>query len=691
MSLWFISSRDNDTLADTSSNPYVLRFNRLSRDFRDDLNVQIRALILALVIPKATTDGRRQRGLQKLKTAVPKLENLFRTLAVRENRVPLCMVYVLAQSCLGEWLGEAERLRSAMERAKEITEGSDSGDDANALLTTRINLARTLYILGERKGNGEYLAESINLLEEALNEVDDADRTSIAMGIKGLTANALRVLGGLTRSPEHLRRAASLLESALDVYQQQSDAPSVAVSQNNLGLVYLDIAKAAKQRGLLERAISLFDSASRLSSQETLPTLWAMTQNNAGLAHEALAELGSEPGLTELEKSRDYYKKAVRGYSRTQTPYHFASAKISLGRVLTRLGAASGSIDYLDQAVECLQDAHSLSSKDAKSNSVGAIFAGLGTALLMRGKLRANARDVANAIPWLEKALECYDLDVHPENWVKVKTNLALSYFQLSEFRRDVEATVQGFLLLKEVFIEHDLGTTLATCPEPFIVFFEGIDLVKSMGHQAIYVRDWIDKWVPVFTEHEFEGVSRHLLGLIQNDIATVCQYSSALPDAVELYRRSLSNLLIHDNMDATTAYAGARPDSELVASEAIDAGRPVVCVKQNLGTACRMLGEERSCARLLRKSLALFDEVLANLDSAVDPMRWAITQSSKGRAYRALFDIEGDVEILQFSLSAYDEASQHLVDGMDSPWHRQVPGMCEEIRRLLEQYTAAS
>lgn len=686
LSLWFISSSDKDTLADTSSNPYPLRFNRLPDDFVNDLNVQIRALVLTLVIHKATNDRRRQLGLRQLKTAVPKLENLFRTLSALGDRVSLCMVYVVAQSSLGEWLGEAERLRSAIEKAKEITGDGNIGDDAGALLATRVNLARTLFVLGEREGNREYIAESISLLEDALDSVDHSEQASVAAGIKGLAATALRALGNLEGNPDHLYRAASLLESALDVHHRQAEAPFVAVSQNNLGLVYLDLASAVKQPGLLEHAISLFGSASGTAKQENMPTLWAMTQNNTGQAYETLAKLSSGSDLTELEKARECYQKAVRGYSPTQTPYHFGSAETNLGRVLTRLGELSGSIDYLNEAIECLKVAHALSPKDAKWTSVGAISAGLGAALLTRGKVRANARDVENAVLWLEKPLETYDLNASPENWGKIKSNLALSYFQLSEARNDSELAAQGFSFLEEILIEHDLGTALAASLEPYIAFYQGIDLVKSMDHQADYVRDWIAKWVPVFTDREHEGVSRYVLGLVQNDLATVCQDSRALPDAIKLYRRALANLSTHDDMNGTASSSGATSHPQPFALEPIDANRLATDVKRNLGTASRMLGEERASASLLREAVALFDEVLDALDRTVEPMDWAITQSSKARAYKELYCVEGDRDLLRRSLSAYDEALKNLVEGIDSPWHRQLPGKREEVRKLLER-----
>ena len=691
LSLWFISSADNDTLADPSSNPYQLRFSRLPDEFVDDLRVQIRALILALAIPKATNSSVQQLEMRQLETAVPKLENLFRTLSAPEDRIYLCGVYLLAQSCLGEWLGDAERLRSAIEKAKGITKGEDTGDDASALPMTRVNLAKTLYLLGAREGEAEYLSESVGLLEEALDSVDHAIHPSLAAGIEGHLANSLRALAYLEESPERLHRAAAHLESALDIGRRQAEGPLVAISQNNLGLVYLDLANAAKQRGPLERAISLFDSASTMAKQENMNQLWAMTQNNIGQAREVLAGLVPELDVAELEKSRDHYQKAVRGYSMTQTPYYLASAKTSLGRVLTRLGTLTGSIDYLNEAIDCLEDAHALTHEDARTTSVGAVSAGLGSALLMRGKVRANARDVEKAVVWFEKALETYKVDTSPKNWVKVKSNLALSYFQLSVVRNDVEAAAQGFLFLKEVFVERDLCTALASCPEPYIAFLQGIGLVKSMGHQPDYVRDWIATWVPVFTERGHGGVSRHALGTIQNNIATVCQDSRALTDAVKLYRRALANVSTHNYTDETTSSSAAIPQSHPVGSDRHDTDRLEGEIKRNLGTACRMLGEKRSCERLLREAIALFDEVLAGLDPVVDPMDWAITHSSKGRTYKELDQVTGDVEFLRLSLSAYEEACQHLVDGVDSLWHRQVPGKRDEIRRLLEERTGAS
>ena len=223
VSLWFVSSRNGDTLADASTDRYALHLNRLPDGFVHHLRVQLRTLVLTLAIPKTRNESVRHLRLGELKNAVPKLENLFRTLSAPGDRIPLCMVYVFAQSSLGEWLGESDRLRSAVDRAREILDSANVGDDADTLLTIRVNLARTLYLLGERQADPKVLEESVSLLDRAMSDVRRSNRASIASGLQGLAANALRALAHLQRNREHLQRAARFLESALEEHQEKQE------------------------------------------------------------------------------------------------------------------------------------------------------------------------------------------------------------------------------------------------------------------------------------------------------------------------------------------------------------------------------------------------------------------------------------------------------------------------------------
>lgn len=686
LSLWFISSVGNDTIGQTSNSPYTLRFNRLGEDFLADMNNQICALVLSLAIPKTVNGKQRQLGLQQLKAVVPKLENLFRTVSVAEDRISLCMVYSMAQSSLGEWLGETERLRSAIDRSRKVLEATDQGDVADALLAIHFNLGRTLYILGEREGKSEHLAESFGVLKGALDKFDCLERLSIVAGIKGLMGNVLRVSGNLEGDTQHLHRAVDLLESALKVHQQEGDAPFIAISQNNLGLVYLDLGVAEKREDAIRSAMSLFDSASRLAKREEMTTLWAMTQNNLGQVHAALGELGSDSNLIELERSRDYYEKAVNGYSKNTTPFHWASAKINLGRVLTRLGILSGSIDHINRAIENLQEVHALSSQAASSMCSAAAWAGIGSALLARGRARVNPHDIEDAVVWFNRALNVYSFDTNTGNWITIKNNLAMSFFELAKMRSKFDYAVQGFSSLEEVFVKYDLRTALVNHPEVYFTFATGIDFVKLMDHETDYVDEWTTKWVPVFAGREHENVPRLTLAIIQNEVATILQDRRDLTDAIELYRHALTNLAVQDEGKETLSNSIATFYPQSDASQTFDANRFVTDVKRNLGTASRMLGEEQANASILREAVALFDEVLDALDRTVDPMDWAITQSSKARAYKELYCVEGNLDLLRCSLSAYDEALRNLVAGIDSPWHRQLPGKREEVRELLDR-----
>ena len=244
---------------------------------------------------------------------------------------------------------------------------------------------------------------------------------------------------------------------------------------------------------------------------------------------------------------------------------------------------------------------------------------------------------------------------------------------------------------MEEILVERDLSAVLVNSPEPYFAFYQGIDLIKSLAHHADYVQAWIARWVPIFTDGSHKAISKRTLAIIQNALATVLQDRRALTGALEMYRRSLANLESSGDSGKAPPSSGTSFLGQSGTSEPLDVSLVATDVKRNLGTACRMLGGERASASLLKEALALFDEVLAALDPDVNPMNWAITQSSKGRAYKELHRVEGNVNWLRLSLSAYDEAMDKLSDGTDSLWHRQVPSKREEVRRLLEQELGTS
>ena len=242
----------------------------------------------------------------------------------------------------------------------------------------------------------------------------------------------------------------------------------------------------------------------------------------------------------------------------------------------------------------------------------------------------------------------------------------------------------RGFSLLEETFAKPDLTSVSTAIPEQYMAFLQGLDLVGSLDHESDYVTEWRAKWVPFFAEREHGNCPPLLIAVIQNDIAVACQGHHALPDAIDLYRRALINLDAHHDANCTASGSFSTPHPHVNSIEASD-------IKSNLAAALRMLGEERSCARLLREAIGLFDEVLAAQDPALGRMDRARAQSGKARAYKELYHVERDVELLRLALSTYDDAVRTLPPEMDSPWHQQVPGKREAVRKLLDDEIGSS
>ena len=219
------------------------------------------------------------------------------------------------------------------------------------------------------------------------------------------------------------------------------------------------------------------------------------------------------------------------------------------------------------------------------------------------------------------------------------------------------------------------------------MAFIQGTHLFRSLNPDPAYVQDWIAKWVPFFTDRDHGGVPSLVLAALQNSISMVCQSYGAHSDIIDLCRLALANLDAHESINRNEPESGPTSIPPLAGLEANHAELRLT-VTRDLATSLWMLGEERACASHIREAIALLDEILTTQDRAADPMEWAITQSSRARAYKELYLVERDIEILRLSLSAYDQTVATLPEGIDSPWHQQVPGKREMVRDMLKQAT---
>ena len=83
----------------------------------------------------------------------------------------------------------------------------------------------------------------------------------------------------------NLRRAVAAYEEALRFYTAEAAPLDYAMTQNNLGAAYADLAAVEDRAANLRRAIAAYEQALRFRTAEAAPLAYAMTQNNLGTAY----------------------------------------------------------------------------------------------------------------------------------------------------------------------------------------------------------------------------------------------------------------------------------------------------------------------------------------------------------------------------------------------------------------------
>ena len=141
----------------------------------------------------------------------------------------------------------------------------------------------------ERRGDGESLFALAYLLQEEYSGEYQANPRIILKKVLDLYLGALR-------------------------FRTEKAAPlDYAMTQNNLGVAYGNLARYEQPVENLKAAIAAYGEALRFYTEKTAPLDYAMTQNNLGTAYRNLA--GYEQAKTNLKLALEAWKEALRVYS----------------------------------------------------------------------------------------------------------------------------------------------------------------------------------------------------------------------------------------------------------------------------------------------------------------------------------------------------------------------------------------
>ncbi|MCL4250146.1 MAG: TIR domain-containing protein [Anaerolineae bacterium] len=275
---------------------------------------------------------------------------------------------------------------------------------------------------------GRYL-QRLEWIERAL--------TSLQVGgNEALIANAQNSLGvayqehPLGDRRENLRRAVAAFEQAL-LYRTPEAAPlAYAMTQNNLGTAYQNLAAVEDRAGNLRRAVVAYEQALRFYTPEAAPLDYAMTQNNLGAAFRDLAALEDRAG--NLRRAVKAYELALLYRTPEAAPLAYAMTQNNLGNAYRNLAAVEDRAGNLRRAVAAFEQALRFRTPEAAPLAYATTQNNLGTAYSNLAALEDRAGNLRRAVTAYEQALRFRTPEAAPLDYAMTQNNLGNAYVDLA-------------------------------------------------------------------------------------------------------------------------------------------------------------------------------------------------------------------------------------------------------------------
>ena len=134
---------------------------------------------------------------------------------------------------------------------------------------------------------------------------DNSEKKQLESQIEPL----LRKADSLAESRE-FEEAINKYEDVLNLITPNNLPVKYALTQNNLGTAYSDLADVRNKESNLEKAINAFNETLKIRTVEKYPIDYAETQNNLGVAYWGLADVRDKE--SNLEKSINAYNEALK-------------------------------------------------------------------------------------------------------------------------------------------------------------------------------------------------------------------------------------------------------------------------------------------------------------------------------------------------------------------------------------------
>lgn len=450
--------------------------------------------------------------------------------------------------------------------------------------------AEALNSHGYQKGENAALLKSIAVYEEILTFIPAGEKNADWAITRNNMGVAYLNLAERAGDKNQLEQAAQIFRDSLAVLTRQSDPVNWAATQNNLGNALLNLGKRQIDSKQLEEAVAAYRAVLEVRSREKTPVDWSDSQNNLGIA---LYTLGEREGSdTRLVEAAAAYRAGLSAISRDAESNRWGVLQNNLGNTLNVLGARKNDLPILKEAVNTFRAALEVRTRDKVPLQWGSTMTNLGGALTQIGTRVAGTTELEEAAKIFREATGEITRERAPVDWAAVQNNLASALQHLGQRNMDGKRLEEAMAIYKDLF-----G-------------------VYSREHAPL---DWATTQLNL-------GNVLQTLGKLNNDPAK-------LDESVAAYRLALSELTVE------------RTPKQWATAQSM------------MGTALESIGFGGGGVEKLKESIAAKRAALTILTKENGPLEWAQAQFNIGNSLNMIANFEKGTESYETALIAFNAA----------------------------------
>jgi tetratricopeptide (TPR) repeat protein len=356
----------------------------------------------------------------------------------------LAFLIVAYQNQYNEGLSVANQLTSQMEKITSLLNSTDRNWEPEFRLLLRVHLAGSSAISAEQSGDNSGLENSRDLYQKLLSEVSRDSHPTLWAFLQnnlGLVFMQLAFRSGEVRK---LEQAVDHFRQALLVRTREQFPMDWALTTANMGVARRFIGEYKKASSEVTLGVSYLREALKELSPR-VRRAWLLTQHRLA---DALLEKGlASDGVEELLEANTLEEQVLKYWTAETSPMHWPRAQMTLGRINFAIGERQNSTGHLRNALALFEGLRKHYNRDANAFSWAELeyrIASTQQVLGAEDKTTAGTTRLKEAIKGLYQALEIWTPKTNLLRWLEVHERIGAALTALARreegSRRFVEA-----------------------------------------------------------------------------------------------------------------------------------------------------------------------------------------------------------------------------------------------------------